>query len=506
MIARTLPVTARMIVPAALLLTLAAAPAPQAQTAKSAPQPKTASAESWKKIPIPPLHAFKPREPKRIVLDNGLVIFLQEDHELPFVNGSISMRGGTRDEDKAKAGLVDLYGETWRTSGTSARNGDQLDDLLEARAAKVETGGDDDSTSLSWSCLKGDLDLVYGIAIDLLEHPAFDPQKLRLAQQQAAAAIVRRNDNASGIASREAAKLVYGKDSPYVREPEIATVLSVTVDDLKKWHDRALAPNNMIVGVVGDFDPAAMEQKLRRTFESLPKGPAWPAPPTGLATAPPGVYFVDKEDVNQSNIWIVGPGTERRNPDYFALSVMNEVFSGGFGSRLFQRVRTQLGLAYSVGGGYGASYDHPGMFRVVAATKSETTVEATQELLRQIGNLKTLPFTAQEVQAAKDQMLNSFIFTLDTPEKVLAERTRLEFYGYPADFLEKYRAGIEKVTVADLERVARQYIDPSKLAILVVGNSKELKPPLTRLGSVQPVDITIPMPEGMGAPPHGKGR
>lgn len=464
-------------------------------------------AQPWTQIPIPPLRPFHPEQPKRIELKNGLVILLLEDHELPFVNGFIDMRGGSRDEPASKVGLVDLYGEAWRTSGTTSKDGDQLDDLLEAKAAKVETGGDMDSTSVSWSCLKQDEGLVFGIVTDLLEHPAFKQDKLTLAKQQVAAAIVRRNDDPGGIAHREAAKLVYGAGSPYAREPELATIKAVTVDDLKQWHDKTVIPNNMIVGVSGDFDSAAMEKALRDAFENLPRGAVWPKPSGEFPGPKPGVYFVDKSEVNQSNVFIVGMGTLKSNPDYFALSVMNEIFSGGFGSRLFQNVRTKQGLAYEVGGGYGSDYDHPGMFRVIAATKSASTVRATQAMMAEINGLKTQPFTEEELKRAKDQVLNSFIFNYDTKEKVLSAAVRLEFYGYPADFLEKYRDSVERVTTADLERVAKKYIDPSKLAVLVVGNQQEFGTPLTELGmgTPHPIDITIPgMPQqGPDQPANG---
>ena len=462
--------------------------------------------QPWTKIPIPPLPAFNPVPPKRIELKNGLVILLEEDHELPFINGSINMRGGGRDVPAAKAGMIGLYGEAWRTSGTTSTNGDKLDDLLEAKAANVETGGDVDSTAVSWSCLTKDEDQVFSIAVDLLEHPAFSNEKLKLAKEQAVAGIIRRNDDAAAIAERQAAMLVYGKTSPYARQPEISTVMSVTIDDLKAWHEKTVVPNNIIIAVEGDFDSAAMEKKLRDTFESLPRGAAWPKPSGAFPGPTPGVYFINKDDVNQSNVWIVGLGTERSNPDYYALVMMNEIFSGGFGSRLFQDVRTKLGLAYSVDGAYGASYDHPGIFYTAASTKSESTVKATSAMLDEIGKLKTEPFTDTELQRAKDQVLNSFIFHYDSKEKVLTEAVTLEFYGYPADFLDKYRAGVEAVTLPDLERVATKYIDPSKLAVLVVGNQSQFETPLTdlELGPVHPIDITIPMPPGMQASP-GEG-
>ena len=473
-------------------------------SAQSTPEPDAAPpspmvAQPWKKIVIPPLHAFKPVQPRRIELANGLVIFLQEDHELPFINGSVLIRGGSRDEPQAKTGLVSLYGETWRTSGTATVNGDKLDDELEAKAASVETSGGGASTTLTWSSLKGDFDQVFAASVDLLLHPAFKAEKLELAKHQAETGISRRNDDASGIATREAIKIAYGADSPFARQMEYATVDSVSLGDLKAWHDRTVLPNNMIVAVSGDFDGAVMEKKLRAAFEPLQRGAAFKEAKFTFTDPKAGVNFVEKSDVNQSNVLIVGLGTERSNPDYYALSVMNEVFSGGFGSRVVQNVRTKLGLAYSVSGSFGASYDHPGIFYVEAATKSVTTVAATEALLAEIGRLKTEPPTASELSKAKDQVLNSFIFHYDSPDKTLNEQVTLAFYGYPTDTLEKFKAGIEKVTSADVARVANKYVDVSKLAIVVVGNETEIKPKLTELGKVRNVDIAIPPPAGKAA-------
>jgi zinc protease len=459
-----------------------------AQIAAKAP----AQAQPWKKIAIPPLHDFKPQQPKRIELANGLVIFLQEDHELPFIDGSILIRRGSREEPAAKIGLVSMYGEAWRTSGTAAKSGDALDAELAVKAASIETGGGLANTSVEWGSFKQDFDVVFGEAVDLLLDPAFKTEKLAMAQREMATGISRRNDDPGEIAGRESTKLVYGAESPYARQAEYATVAAVTVDDLQAWHDRSVVPNGMIVSVEGDFDSTAMEAKLRKAFEPLARGAAIETMKADFVGPKPGVYFVDKEDVDQSSVQIVGIGTERSNPDYYALSVMNEVFSGGFGSRVFQYVRTKLGLAYEVGGSYGAAYDHPGEFRSEAGTKSVSTVAATQAVLKVIGQLKTDPPTPEELKKAKDDVMNSFIFHYDTPEKTLNEQVVLAFYGYPPDYLEKYKDGIARVTAADVTRVANKYIDASKLAIVVVGNKTEIKPPLSTLGTVTEMDITIP--------------
>jgi zinc protease len=448
--------------------------------------------EPWKAIPIPSLHEFKPVQPIRVELPNGVQLFLEEDHELPFVNGFIRIRGGSRDEPADKVGLVSLYGEAWRTSGTAAANGDALDDQLAAKAATVETGGGQASTSLSWSSFAKDFDSVFGVAMDLLQHPAFQQQKLDLAKQSLASGILRRNDDASGIAQREAIEIAYGKTNPYGRSEELATVSAVTLEDLHAWHEKTFTGSNLIVGVIGDFDAKAMEAKLRAAFAPLPRGAQLKSAKVDFTDPPAGVYFANKADVDQSNVYMVGLGTQEDNPDYYALSVMNEVFSGGFGSRVVQNVRTKLGLAYDVGGNFGAAYDHPGLFAVGLGTKSSSTVAATKATLDEVHRLRTDPPTEDELRSAKSDLLNSFIFHYDTPEKVLSEQVTLAVYGYPADFLERYRAGIERVTSADVARVAQKYVQPEKLAIVVVGNSSEIQPPLDGLGKVTTLDISIP--------------
>jgi zinc protease len=454
----------------------------------------------WEKIPIPKLHDFKPQQPKRIELKNGIVIFLQEDHELPFISGSVLIPGGSRDEDLAKTGLVGLYGQAWRTSGTAKIDGDALDDLLEAKAAHIETGGDEDLTALSWDSLKGDADKVFSLALDLLLNPKFSQEKLELAQQQEATGIVRRNDEAAAIAERESGKLVYGANSPYTRQPELATIGAVTLDDLKAWHDRTIG-GKLIVGISGDFDPVAMEGKLRAAFEGLPPAKPTPVRHDVFPGPTPGVYFIDKEDVNQSDVEIVGIGIDRHNPDVPTLAVMNDILGVGFASRLFQKVRTELGLAYEVEGGISFAYDHPGPFSTIVVTKSSSTVEATKAALAEIAGANTRPFTEVELNRAKDNLLSSFLFRYDTRDKVLAERERLEFYGYPADYLETYKAALEKVAIADLTAAAKKYIHADKLAVLVVGNGTEIKPGLDELnlGPVHPIDITIPQPGKPGA-------
>jgi zinc protease len=456
----------------------------------------TSQATNWQQIPIPPLPSFKPQQPKRIELSNGMVIFLQEDHELPLISGSARIRGGSRNEPASKVGLVDILGEVWRTGGTKTQTGDQLDDFLEVRAAKVETGGGPDSTTISLSCLKGDFDDVFKAFVDLLQNPEFRADKLDLAQKQADDGISRRNDEIGGIAARESAKLAYGADNPYAREPEYATIAAITRQDLLDWHKTYVHPNHITLGISGDFDATTMEAKLRAAFESWPKGANMPKDEIQYHPAQPGYYLIPKEDVNQSSIHMVALGTTRNNPDYYAIAVFNQAFGGGLSARLFNDIRTKRGLAYDVGGGIGTNFGHPGILQFTMGTKSQSTIESIQALDEDIDNLAKQPITDDEIKQAKDAILNAFIFRLDSPDKVLAERVTYEFYGYPSDWLDKFPVEVQKVTAADVNRVATKYLHRDQLAVLVIGNTKEFDKPLASLGAVKEIDITIPPPPG----------
>ena len=171
--------------------------------------------------------------------------------------------------------MLDIYGEVWRTGGTKTQTGDQLDDYLEIRAAKVETGNNADSTTISLVLPEGRFRRrIQGRLTTYCAQPEFRDDKVDLAQKEKYDAISRRNDDVSEIAGRESGKLAYGANNPYAREPEYSTVAAVTRQDLLDWHQTYVHPNNIILGIVGDFDSAAMEAKLRQVFGDWPKGPA----------------------------------------------------------------------------------------------------------------------------------------------------------------------------------------------------------------------------------------
>jgi zinc protease len=451
-----------------------------------------AQVKSPSEIKTPPLRTFSMPQPKRIVLPNGMVIFLQEDHELPLISGNATIRGGSRNVPAAKAGMLGIYTGAWRTGGTATKSGDELDQFLESRAARVETGGGTDTTSVSMSVLKNDFDTVFPIWVDVLRNPAFREEKITLAKTQANTAISRRNDEPNNILLREITKLAYGADSPYARQTEYATIASITRDDLLAFHKQTVHPNNIILAFIGDFDSAKVEKQLRDTFGSWTKGPQVAKPASTFTPAKPGLYFVEKSDVTQANIGMVHLGIERNNPDYPALQVMNEIFSGGFSGRLMQSLRSKRGLTYGVGGGVSANWDFPGLFRVQMATKSGTALESVQALREEVAKLTTAPVTDEELSLAKESILNAFVFTMDTREKALQQQVLLELYGFPSNYFTQYPSLVEKVTAADVQRVAKTYVHPDQLAMLVVGKQADFEKPLSSLGAVSTIDVTIP--------------
>jgi zinc protease len=454
-----------------------------------------AQVDNYREIEYPELGEFEIPRPEVIELDNGLKIFLMEDHELPLIDVTARILTGSIWEPAEKTGLAGIMGIVQRTGGTARMTGDEIDDFLEARAASVETSVSSSVGFASMDCLADDFDEVFPVFLDVLRTPRFAEEKIDLAKVQANTGIARRNDDVGGITSREFSRLVYGYDSPLAQMEEYATIDAITREDLLDWHARYYHPNNIYLGVVGDFDSGEMAERIRKALGEWERGPQATIEPIAYREKPDaGVYFIEKSDVTQANIRVGHLGITYDNPDFFAVQVMNEVLGGGFAARLFSRIRSEQGLAYSVGGGVRASFAYPGVAGFGMSTKSETMGQAVDSLMKEIAGMISEPATDAEIQRAKDSILNSFIFNYASKGQVLAQQMLYSYYGLPADFLETYRANIEKVTKEDVARVAERYLHPDEAAILVVGNSADFDRPLSSFGDVTEIDITIPMP------------
>jgi len=456
--------------------------------------PATSQVKDHRDIKFPELPDREVPRPAVHTLPNGLRLLLLEDHELPLISVTGRIRTGSNYEPAEKSGLADFVGQVMREGGTTTMDGDAMDDYLESRAAFVETGMGGDVGTASMNCLKEDFDDVLAVFVDVLRNPAFAEDKLDLAKQQAKTGIARRNDDIDGIAGREFARLIYGEKSPLAQMIEYATVAEVTRADLLAWHERYYHPNNIMLGIVGDFDSAAMKAKIEGAFADWPKGRGAELPEIAVNEPQPGVHFIEKSDVTQAYVRLGHRGIRTDNPDYYAVQMMNEIFGGGFSARLFSNVRSEKGLAYNVGGGIGSGFLREGIFSVRLSTKSGSMAASIDALREEIDNILAAPPTDDEMTRARESILNSFVFNSTSMSQILSQQLTYAYYGLPADFLERYRGGIEKVTKEDVARVAKKYIHPDKLVSLVVGKSEDFDRPLSEFGEVHVVDISIPDP------------
>lgn len=447
----------------------------------------------YKDLQYPKLNDIRVPEVEQVTLDNGMKLFVLEDHELPLISLSARIRVGSINEPPEKVGLASLTGTVMRTGGTTSRTGEQIDEELERIAASVETGIGLDSGSASMSVLTKDLGTGLKILVDILINPAFREEMIELAKVGMRTAISRRNDSADQVASREFSKLIYGPESPYARSVEYATIDSITREDLISFHKRFFYPNNMMLAVWGDFETAEIVRKIEEAFQGWEmRDVQTSSPPKVNYEFRKTVNLVQKDDVNQTNIFMGHIGGLMNDPDYFALVLMNRILGSGFTSRLFREVRSRQGLAYSVFGYYTANFDHEGIFYIGCQTKSETTVQAIRALITEVEKMGQSEVSDEELELARESYLNGFVFRFDSKGEIVNRLMTFAYYGYPLDFLEKAKETIEKVTKVDILRVVRKHLRPDKMQILAVGRSQDFDEPLSVFGEVNQIDITIP--------------
>lgn len=470
----------------------------QAGDPESAPGQETtgqAAAASPSELEFPALRDFEAPEGERIELDNGLVVYLYENHELPQIEAVARVGAGNALEPREKRGLTGVFGTVLRTGGAGERGPDEVNELLEGLGAEINTSTREDHTNVSMRALRDGMEPVWEVFADVLTDPQFAAEKVGLAKSRTKSNISRRNDNPQQIAFREFGKLIHGADSPYGWHPEHYTVDRVAREDLADFHEAHFHPNNTRLAVVGDFDSEAMAQLIRDHLGDWPRGADYGEPELPPVDAEPesSVNLIEKTDVTQSTVLVGHPGElTRDDPDYAAVEIMNEVLSGGFSGRLFKRVRSDQGLAYSVFGNYSAPYHRTGRFFAGVFSKSETTVEAARAVLREVEKMREEPPTAEELELAKDAYLNSMVFEFDSLREIAGRRMNYEAYDFPPDFLSQLMERIAEVTAEDVHRVAREYLHPDDVHLLVVGNPADFSEDLGEMGEVNEIDITIP--------------
>ncbi|HRC43189.1 MAG TPA: pitrilysin family protein [Nitrospira sp.] len=439
-----------------------------------------------------PTVEFNPPDAERVVLENGMVVYLLEDHELPLVTINATLRTGSWLDPADKVGLAGMTGAVMRTGGSAGMSPDEVDEELEQLAASMSIGFAKESGSASLDVLKKDLKRGLQIFADLLRRPAFEQSRVELAKLQALEGIRRRQDSPGSIVGREFAKLLYGQTHPSARETSVRSIDAITREDLVAFHQRTVHPNGIILGVTGDFEKADVLALLRDAFGDWAKGdvPAVTIPAVSGTDAKTGlVRFVNK-DTSQTHLRVGHLTIRETDPDYVAVAIANDILGGSsFRSRLFNDVRTKRGLAYSVGSGLRASVYDEGVWLMRAETKLSSTQEVVNRFVANMERMRNEPVNDTELEEAKEAYVNSFVFSFTSASSIVGRLMDLEYDGLPKDWLQQIRDRVVKLTKEDIQRAAKAHFNPERLRILAVGSGEALSKVLATFGEVKEITL-----------------
>lgn len=429
-------------------------------------------------LPDPDRISFKPLSftlPKanRITMHNGIVLYILANHELPLVKITAVIRTGSMYDPPEKEGLAELTGQVMRTGGVEGMTGGALDETLEAMAANLTISTQRDSAALSLSVLRSDLEKGADLFSRILMKPLFEAGKLALAKDLKTEELRRIADNPQKLAFRELGRLIH-EGSPRGRLFTAGSIGRIQREDLVFFHERFYHPKNVLLSISGDIDRGEAESLANRYFGNWqPSGnrsETLPVPkPQG------GKYFLLTRDLTQSIVLLGWLAPAKQDARSFPFEITDFIVgSGGFRSRIFQEIRTNQGLAYSAGSFYTAKNGY-GTFGAYTLTKSESTAKVIALLRGIIEAFRKKPPTGKELEATKNSIGNSFIFSFTSPDTVALQQLMLEYEDLPEDYLSTYRDNINNVTIETIKEVAESYLDPDKAIMLVVGNDAVYK-------------------------------
>lgn len=432
---------------------------------------------------------FTPPPVQKFTVGRGITIYFIEDRELPIINMVAYFRTGSLYEPADKAGLAALTGTVMRTGGTAKMKGDEIDEELEYLAARVETTISEEFGQVNLSCLKKDFPRVLEICADILMTPAFSQDKIDLAKNEMKETIRRRWDMPFSVARLIYTEKLYGPQSPYARRTTAATVDNITRDDLIAFHKKYFAPNNMVVGITGDISSADVKKALTGAFQK------WSAKKIDFPAVPPVedqvkkvIYYVYK-DTPQANLILGHLGIRNNHPDEYKLDVLNYVLGGGgFSSRLMRELRSNRGWTYGIYGGVFSGRDR-GPFLISSTLRADVLGQALPLIEDIIKSLQADAIKDEEMEEAKNYLINSFIFRFESKLSILVQKISYLLTGYPEDYLEKYIDNLKKVTKEGVLEAARKHLEPGRMMVVVCGDKKRFDQPLENFGPVEEIDL-----------------
>jgi zinc protease len=440
---------------------------------------------------------------QRRKLSNGLEVLIVEQHEVPVVNMNLVLKTGGAADPQDRAGLASLTAALI-DEGTRTRSSLEISNQLAAIGARLGTGSDFDNTAMNLLTLSKHLDRALEIYSDVVTNPSFPENELELQRKSRLAMLMQRRDDANAIANIVYSSLLYGRSHPYGHPGmgDEQSVRAVTNEDVRRFYETYYRPNNAALIVAGDVRPATLMPKLERAFAGWKPGQV---PAVNISTPPPRekatLYIVDKPGAAQSVVMIGQVGQPRSTPDYFPLVVMNTMLGGQFTSRINMNLREDKGYTY----GARTAFDYrrgAGPFIATAGVQTAVTKESVYEFMKELEGIRgERPVTPEELEFSKQAIIRGFPRTFETPEQIANRLTDVVVYNLPDDYFNNYITKVRAVTVEDINRVANRYLDPSRMAILVVGDRKVIEPGLRSLKEVG-TTLTFVDPEGR---PSGEG-
>ena len=439
---------------------------------------------------IPTLPPYDPVPAQKFRFESGLRVSVVRSDALPVVDGTLIFDSGSIHDPAHQVGLARLLGETLREGGSESLPGLECDRWLVQHGATVTITAERELCRVDFSCLAEHVTTVVQRLAELLRTPALPQDVIDNTRARMVSDLERGGDRLDRIADRLTLLVAYGTDSPYAAEATRESLEAITREDLLAFHGTHFGADRLILGVTGDVDPQAFAafaearfSEWKSTGEKKPvSAPAFLEPRTRT------VYLCDRPGVTQTELRLVGPGVRRLHPDYSALYTWSHAIGvGGSANRLMVKVRTELGLAYTVGALYRAGWGRAGRFESWCGTRNAAVGDALSAVLEVIARGLS-PLDAAELEAVKKRMLNSQVFEVDEETEVLERSLLLDFHGYPEAFWASHLDKLRTLDSAAIAEAVERHLAPERLVVIAVGPASEIADGLAEFGEVIRID------------------
>jgi len=434
---------------------------------------------------------FKPLKPDHIAVGKNFDFYFKENHEAPTVDMAIIIGGGSLLDPKDKPGLAALTYQLLASGGSTTIKPEQVEERLDFLGSSIYAYAGSEFGVIQVSSLTKNFDKTWLILTDLLLHPAFAPARLDLEKKKELEGILRRWDMPMMVGFTLFQDLVYGQDYPEVRRTTRKGVEAITENDIRQYYDSHIRDRAIVIAASGDFRGEKMAGQVKTSLSAWKGLPPQKLDiPKAILAAKPGLYLIDKPDMNQAVVMMGHLGINRLDADLVESNILNGIYgSGAFNSRLWREVRSNRGLAYTASGLVGSGRDL-GLFYTFCMTKSQSAGEAISVIRDVIKDMVQNPVKPEELETAKKSEINSFVFRFENSQSLLLRTIMQRLYGFPADYNETYLAKIKKVDAAKVLQMAKRFLHPEQLVILVVGKKADLLEQLKKLGEV----TVLPLP------------